>query len=527
MVVVKLMKTMPLSPVAVPISGRRAPASSRVEGNRLVTGNRLPQMWPGLALVTTYAVILLIEALDPSVSLDKIFPLFVLIGLSGWLWWMSWVYRIHKVLAAATNSRYPVTPRKAVLYHFVPLYNMIWVLKWTRQLSKFVNSQRLGTMSSMWPGICLLVGEIMPGSAALVGRLLPNVAFLGNFRFALAAARLLVYVCVGLYLRRKLSQVLPQESAIRNHMEHIHISLSAGLGAGFGSLLGRGMWEISRGGEDELWHEAIAVIFVLVAVIGFLDPLFERMRIALNVAEDHPTIAAAKSRHYWSVAVFTVFLATLFHGVVHEMAEKHLGLACVTVAEMLLVSGGITYFWIAGAWNRPPRAARSGLLSGATIGLCTVLSFWAVKNPSLELPANFTFVPVIDATVNSALPWTTPRLISGLLVSQLSKEGKLDLLWIVLPWTILGLAGGIVVDRLRGKQVTLSLGVCIFGVALLLSAVGYWQSGRLSLEDKLGRYEQGLGGLGAVVGWGLGLLARPASERMLAGGRTSIHKAAA
>jgi hypothetical protein len=161
-----------------------------------------------------------------------------------------------------------------------------------------------------------------------------------------------------------------------------------------------------------------------------------------------------------------------------------------------------------------------------------VSAFWAVKNPSQRLLANFTFVPVIhttvsipkdvlaDATLNSAFPWTTPRLISGLLESQLSNEGKLDLLAIALPWTILGLAGDIIVDRLWGKRPTYSLAVCIFGVALLLSAVGYWQCARLSRDDKLGHYEQGLGGLCAVVGWGLGLLASPAADPMRAGGRS-------
>ena len=46
------------------------------------------------------------------------------------VYWFVCVYRYHKILAAVPNYVHPVTPGKAVGFHFIPVYNIYWIFYW-------------------------------------------------------------------------------------------------------------------------------------------------------------------------------------------------------------------------------------------------------------------------------------------------------------------------------------------------------------------------------------------------------------
>lgn len=70
--------------------------------------------------------------------LEIYLPVFV-----GVVYWLVCVHKYHVILRAASKGEYPVTPAKAVWFHFIPFYNFLWVFLWPRPLAQFVN-QRLG-----------------------------------------------------------------------------------------------------------------------------------------------------------------------------------------------------------------------------------------------------------------------------------------------------------------------------------------------------------------------------------------------
>ena len=97
--------------------------------------------------------------------------------LSGTLlYWAAVVYffmavhRIHKILRAATNGKYPISPARAVGFSFIPFYNLYWMFKWPGETALFLNhvthEERL--KKDRWGWLLLL--------ASLISGLLPGLS---------------------------------------------------------------------------------------------------------------------------------------------------------------------------------------------------------------------------------------------------------------------------------------------------------------------------------------------------------------
>jgi hypothetical protein len=48
---------------------------------------------------------------------------------------------------AIPGWRHPISPARAVGFHFIPFYNLYWIFKWPQPIAEFVNS-RLGRSTS-------------------------------------------------------------------------------------------------------------------------------------------------------------------------------------------------------------------------------------------------------------------------------------------------------------------------------------------------------------------------------------------
>jgi hypothetical protein len=104
----------------------------------------LPQIWIGYLLgVATIIAELVAVGLNPDLAKQGgIPPLYLfLVSFIGGVYWLVCIYRLHVVLAHAPRWRHPISPARAVGFHFIPFYQFYWIFKWPREIANFVNSR--------------------------------------------------------------------------------------------------------------------------------------------------------------------------------------------------------------------------------------------------------------------------------------------------------------------------------------------------------------------------------------------------
>jgi hypothetical protein len=106
-------------------------------------GAGLPRIWVGYLFgVATLIAELAAVALHPEFAKGEnpIPPLYLFLALFvGWIYWLVCVYQIHEVMARIPGWRHPISPGRAVGFHFIPLYNLYWVFHWPAEIARFVN----------------------------------------------------------------------------------------------------------------------------------------------------------------------------------------------------------------------------------------------------------------------------------------------------------------------------------------------------------------------------------------------------
>jgi hypothetical protein len=152
----------------------------------------LPSVWPGYLLSGGFFVVEIGEAIaDPSTDQTTTTPMLWLIIIAANLYWLFCLFRIHRVLAVATNAMYPIGPVKAVGFHFIPLFNLYWLVHWPNKVAEYVDGKLgAGHMVKVWPGLILILGFILTQIDGAIG--------------------LAVVFSALLYIRRKLAATLPE-----------------------------------------------------------------------------------------------------------------------------------------------------------------------------------------------------------------------------------------------------------------------------------------------------------------------------
>jgi hypothetical protein len=409
----------------------------------------------------------------------------LLAGLAGYVYWMFCVHRIHKILREYTKDKYPIAPWKSVTYHFIPGYSLYWIFKWPGTLAKFVSSTsnadgRPLRMRGWLPALALLVASIM---TSLVG-----------FENGVGLQLLLVFGA-GLYVTSKMKDLLPSPEPISvRRLKQWKVSASAGVGAAFSLLVYKAIREffspLTPKAERE--HELLAILLVSAGVMIFLEPLAEKVRDLL--VHDHLVLRTKKS--WWlRLAIFGILVFTsLLHGMAHTAVDNwmkdpagHRKIAALAAA--MLISGGITYFWIGAAHLHRPHATRSGAFGGAALAIVVLLGLSSV---TAHRPA--------ETNVNHNLEehFALPGVPS--FVTEQIEHGDLPLkalLALAVPWLLMGLAGGAVIDR-RWMQ-------CCAG-SLALSIVGAGIVAGLLLHFFGSGWAQTFAHLPAVGGWVVALI---------------------
>ena len=126
---------------------------------------QLPLIWIGY-LLGTATIIAEFVALSRHPELAKeggIPPLYLfLVSFVGGVYWFVCVYRYHVVLAEAPGWKHPISPARAVGFHFIPLYNLYWVFKWPQEIAKFVNQRlRQPVMKPVAVGVAVLAALLL------------------------------------------------------------------------------------------------------------------------------------------------------------------------------------------------------------------------------------------------------------------------------------------------------------------------------------------------------------------------------
>jgi len=108
----------------------------------------MPKLWIGylLALVTFVGEIIAVSRHPELASAKEIKfevpPLEIFLpAFVTRVYWFVCVYRYHKILAAIPGYVHPISPGKAVGYHFIPFFNFFWVFAWPSAISDFVNAR--------------------------------------------------------------------------------------------------------------------------------------------------------------------------------------------------------------------------------------------------------------------------------------------------------------------------------------------------------------------------------------------------
>ena len=133
----------------------------------------LPKVWIGLIFVIIFIMSeLIIVALYDFDSRYRY--IFILLGLIGILYWLYCVQKFHEILNFLANEKYPISPGKAIGFHFIPFYNFYWIFKWPIEMSKFINNKgEIKILEGGFIGLfilfCMIIYKLVEGSIGLTG----------------------------------------------------------------------------------------------------------------------------------------------------------------------------------------------------------------------------------------------------------------------------------------------------------------------------------------------------------------------
>ena len=105
-------------------------------GKQPVPITNLPKVWVGFIFALAFFLSEIIELRGA-----KLEPIFRFIAFGGFVYWLFCIHRFHKILGQISTAKYPISPRAAVGFHFIPLFGIVWLIEWPLEFSKFINAQ--------------------------------------------------------------------------------------------------------------------------------------------------------------------------------------------------------------------------------------------------------------------------------------------------------------------------------------------------------------------------------------------------
>ena len=124
-----------VSPVTIPFRHGETPGADLVR--------QLPKLWIGYLLcLATFIDEGMVLSQHPEVASGQTFipplHLFLLTFVSG-VYWLVSIHQLHVVLSLVPGWKHPISPARAVWFHFIPLYFVYWLYRWPKEAANFVN----------------------------------------------------------------------------------------------------------------------------------------------------------------------------------------------------------------------------------------------------------------------------------------------------------------------------------------------------------------------------------------------------
>jgi hypothetical protein len=248
---------------------------------------------------------------------------------------------------------------------------------------------------------------------------------------AVLGSLLAVPVC-GYFIWRIVNDPVPDSHTRRT----LRVAKSAGLGSAFAFLLWAAidklLGELSSNPSEAI-GELAAILIVSIGICNFIEPLTERLKVYLRIGSGH-SMGHECDPLSWS-AVVVLAVASLSHGLLHNIVSQ----GPLNVAAFLVtavgIPAGLTYGWALGARRQPSRAALAGAISGAIFGG----------------GANFILFTVTGGYL----------LIGNEMMKFTLEDGEWIVMFNAIPWIMIGLVGGLAVDRHWGAHATRSVALAI------------------------------------------------------------------
>lgn len=111
----------------------------------------LPKIWIGYLLcLATFMDEAIFVTNHPELVSKQLFvvpPLHLfLLGFVSVVYWLVSIHKVHVVLSLVPGWHHPISPARAVWFHFIPFYNLYWLYKWPRECANFVNWRMQGAV---------------------------------------------------------------------------------------------------------------------------------------------------------------------------------------------------------------------------------------------------------------------------------------------------------------------------------------------------------------------------------------------
>lgn len=130
-------------------------AAKAVSSSDLIA--RLPKVWIGylLALATLIGEMIAV-AQHPELAKSTglvVPPLTIFLpSFIALVYWFTCIYRYHVVLANVPGWNHPVSPNRAVWFHFIPIFQLYWLFRWPYAIAVFVNQRMNAPVMNLWAG---------------------------------------------------------------------------------------------------------------------------------------------------------------------------------------------------------------------------------------------------------------------------------------------------------------------------------------------------------------------------------------
>jgi hypothetical protein len=197
--------------------------------------------------------------------------------------------------------------------------------------------------------------------------------------------------------------------------------MSAGLGSGFGLLLGMALHELWQGNWGSRFLDLGTLTLVAIGMLIFVEPLTEWIRERVGLEAEH---SIWKDDKRWSLrlgAIVILAVTNLAHGLLHEQIHNGQTDSLLLLGTAFLIPAAITFAWIVGARHSNWRSPTLGSITGVLLGTgCVLLALRVTGGNDPELEPVMWWLAVYNG-----LQWGIAGLIGGMAIDKPRDQGPI------------------------------------------------------------------------------------------------------